>query len=118
MAKRIDLLPIAIEIGSREEIDLKTCIDTLADYVGNDVLKFQCLEQSIKKAGRLTGVIGTANVYLEAVKAKAAPAKRARKKDGSFQADDPSTITVNEAYVTGVAPSKKPGRKKKIPATK
>ena len=32
-------------------------------------------------------------------KKKAAPKKRAKKVDGTFKADDPSTPDVNEAYV-------------------
>ena len=38
--------------------------------------------------------------------------KRARKDDGTFQKDDPSTPDVNEAYVGGKAPAKKKTTKK------
>ena len=46
-----------------------------------------------------------------------APVKRARDEDGHFEADDPATPEVNEAYVGGKTPKKK-ARKKKAPAKK
>ena len=45
--------------------------------------------------------------------------ERARKDDGKFQGDDPSTPEVNEAWKGGKAPKKKaPAKKKKAPAKK
>jgi hypothetical protein len=41
------------------------------------------------------------------------PPKRARKKDGEFKADDPSTPDVNEAWKGGKAPKKKKAAAKK-----
>tara|TARA_R100000988_G_scaffold94584_1_gene59398 strand:+ start:3700 stop:4041 length:342 start_codon:yes stop_codon:yes gene_type:complete len=76
------------------------------------VEKEEVLEKAIKDAEvvlkKFDDELKAGNIY-EAV--KKAP-KRARTKKGTYKADDKSTPDVNEAWVGGKAPAKKPKAKK------
>ena len=54
-----------------------------------------------------------AEEFVRKAKEVDAPVERARDDDGHFKGDDPATPEVNEAYVGGKAPKKKPAAKKK-----
>ena len=74
--------------------------------------KEEVLEKAIKDAEvvlkKFDDELKAGNIY-EAVKGKP---KRARTKKGTYKADDKSTPDVNEAWVGGKAPAKKPKAKK------
>tara|TARA_R100000995_G_scaffold7292_1_gene3258 strand:+ start:10012 stop:10353 length:342 start_codon:yes stop_codon:yes gene_type:complete len=76
------------------------------------VEKEEVLEKAIKDAEvvlkKFDDELKAGNIY-EAVKGKP---KRARTKKGTYKADDKSTPDVNEAWVGGKAPAKKPKAKK------
>ena len=54
-----------------------------------------------------------ADEFVRKAKETEAPIERPRDEDGHFEADDPATPNVNEAYVGGKAPKKKATAKKK-----